>query len=124
MLYRFLADLIILLHLCFVVFVVLGGLLVLRKPLLAWWHVPAVIWGAAIEFLGWVCPLTYLENMLRAKGDGPVYAIGFVENYVLPVLYPADLTRTMHIGLGLIVLAVNIGLYWSLWYKSRRRRTI
>jgi hypothetical protein len=120
-LYRLLADVTVLLHLSFVVFVMLGGLLVLWKPLLAWCHVPAVFWGAAIEFLGWVCPLTYLENMLRSKGSGPAYETGFVDNYIVPLLYPADLTRTMHIGLGLIVLVVNSGVYWTLWHKSRKR---
>ena len=121
--YRFLADLIVMLHLCFVVFVMLGGVLVLWKPLLAWCHVPAVLWGAGIEFLGWVCPLTHLENILRAEGSGPAYATGFVENYIMPVLYPANLTRKMHIGLGLIVLGVNVTFYWSLWHKSRKRKT-
>ena len=93
MLYSFLADLVVVLHFCFVLFVILGGLLVLWKNVLAWFHIPAVLWGAAIEFLGWICPLTPLENMLRAKGGGTQYATGFVEHYIVPILYPVNVSQ-------------------------------
>ena len=98
----------------------LGGFLVLWKSYLAWYHLPAVIWGAGIEFLGWVCPLTPLENILRDRGGEAGYSTGFVEQYIVPVLYPAALTRKMQIGLGIFVLGVNTAVYWTLWQKKRK----
>jgi hypothetical protein len=118
--YSFLADLVVLLHACFVLFVLLGGFLVLWKSYLAWYHIPAVIWGAGIEFLGWICPLTPLENMLRARGDNAGYTTGFIEHYIMPVIYPAGLTRMMQIGLGITVLGINIAVYLALWQKMRK----
>lgn len=116
MVYYTLADLAVMIHFAFVLFVVLGGLLVLRWRSLAWLHVPAFLWGALIEFAGWVCPLTPLENWLRWKGGGPVYRTGFIEHYLLPLLYPGTLTRSLQIFLGLLVLSINLGLYgWILW---------
>ena len=120
MIYNFLADFVLVLHVCFVLFVLLGGFLVLWKSFIAWLHIPAVLWASGIEFLGWVCPLTPLENMLRAKGGGTGYATGFVEHYIVPVLYPAALTRKMQIGLGVMVLAVNGILYLSHWQRMRQ----
>lgn len=117
--YGLLADLVVGVHFLFVLFVVFGGLLVLHRPALAWVHLPAAVWGALIEFAGWICPLTPLEKALRAREGGTGYEGGFVEHYVLPVLYPAALTRTVQVGLGLLVLLVNAAVYWRLW---RRRR--
>jgi hypothetical protein len=111
MLYRVLADLVVVIHLAFVLFAVLGGLMVLRYRRLVWIHVPAVLWAALIEFLGWVCPLTPLENHLRVLSGGSGYAGGFVDHYVLPVLYPGGLTRQLQIGLGAFVLAINLAVY-------------
>ena len=108
---RLLADLVLLLHLAFVLFVVFGGLLVLRWRRIAWLHVPAFVWGAAIEFGGWVCPLTPLENRLREMGGEGGYAGGFVERYLVPVLYPGELTREIQIALGLAVLLINLAIY-------------
>ena len=121
--YSFLADLVVLLHAFFVLFVLLGGILVFWKPVMAWFHIPAVLWGTGIEFLGWVCPLTPLENMLRTRGGDTGYATGFVEHYIMPVLYPAQLTRNMQIGFGLIVLGANLVIYIGLWKKIRRSKT-
>jgi hypothetical protein len=109
--YGLLADLTVLLHFAFVVWVVLGGLLVLRWPRCAWLHLPAAVWGAAIELGGWICPLTPLEWRLRELAGEAGYTGGFVEHYLLPVLYPTGLTREIQIALGLLVLAVNIALY-------------
>lgn len=120
MAYSILADLVVILHVCFVLFVLLGGFLVLWKPCMAWYHVPAVIWAAGIEFLGYICPLTPLENKLRAIGGEAGYATGFVEHYIMPILYPEALTRKMQIGLGIIVLGVNICVYLALWKKIRK----
>jgi hypothetical protein len=92
-LFRTAADIVVAAHVVFVAFVVLGGLLVLRWRRLAWYHVPAAIWGVTIELAGWVCPLTPLEHYLRQLGGASPYQGDFIEQYVLPLLYPADLTR-------------------------------
>ncbi len=116
--YRLLADLVLVLHAAFVAFVMLGGLLVLRWPRLAWVHLPVVAWGAGIEFLGGICPLTPLENHWRLLAGEQGYTGGFVEHYVFPVLYPEGLTRQVQLGLGLLVLAVNVSVYaWMLWRR-------
>ena len=116
-----LADLVVVVHFAFVMFVVLGGLLVLRWPRVAYVHVPAAIWGAAIEFAGWVCPLTPLEHWLRRKADGAAYAGGFIEHYILPLLYPSALTREIQLLLGFFVIAVNLAIYG---YVFRKRITV
>jgi Protein of Unknown function (DUF2784) len=107
----FLADLIVILHLAFVLFVVFGGLLVARRRGVAWLHLPAAIWGAWIEFAGWVCPLTPLENWLRQQEGGTVYTTSFVEHYLVPVLYPAALSRDVQWLLGALVVAMNLAIY-------------
>jgi hypothetical protein len=105
------ADLVVAIHFTFVLFVVLGGLLVLRWPRLAYLHLPAVTWGVLIEFAGWVCPLTPLEQSLRLKAGEQGYSGSFIEHYVLPLLYPSALTRTIQVALGAIVIAVNLCIY-------------
>jgi hypothetical protein len=120
MLYRILADLVVVVHLAFVAFAVAGALLVLRWRWVAWLHVPAAVWAALIEFAGWICPLTPLENRLRLRGGGWAYSSGFVERYILPVLYPGELTRELQIVLGVIVLAVNFAAYAWVWRQWRR----
>ena len=119
MVYSYLADLVVLLHACFVLFVLLGGMIVLWKPFMAWYHIPAVFWAASIEFLGWVCPLTPLENILRTRGGDTGYATGFVEHYIVPLLYPAALTRKMQVAFGLVVLGVNSVIYLRFWLRMR-----
>jgi uncharacterized protein DUF2784 len=119
MLYGVLADLIVLLHFGFLAFVVLGGMLVLRRPWVAWVHVPAALWGAVIEFAGWICPLTPLENHLRGLAGEAAYSGSFIERYLLPLVYPTRLTRELQIVLGVAVLAINAGLYGAL--VARRR---
>ncbi len=125
MLYRLLADLVVVLHAGFVLFVVLGGLAALRWPRAAWLHLPAAVWGAGIEFLGGICPLTPLENQLRQLGGEAGYAGGFVEHYLLPVLYPQALTRGTQYVLGGFVVLLNLAVYawvWRRWRRSRARR--
>lgn len=107
-----LADLVVLLHLAFILFVMLGGLLVLRRRRLMWLHLPVVVWGAAIEFVGWVCPLTPLENHLRAAAGEAGYSGGFVAHYLIPLIYPEGLTRELQWLLGALVLLVNALVYW------------
>ena len=116
--YRILADVVVGLHFVFVVFVVAGGLLVLRWPRLAFLHIPAAVWGAAIEFAGWVCPLTPLEKSLRRLAGETGYSTGFIEHYILPILYPSALTRNIQILLGVLVIALNVAIYT---YVMRRR---
>lgn len=117
-----LADAVVLVHALFVVFVVLGGLLALRWPRVAWVHLPAAAWGAFVEFAGAICPLTPLENTLRARGGGTAYASGFVEHYVLPVLYPASLSREWQWLLGALVIVVNIVVYTIVIRRLRATR--
>jgi len=119
MIYSLLADLAVLLHFCFVLFVVLGGFLVLRRFRYIWLHLPAAVWGALIEFQGWICPLTHLENRWRRDAGESGYEGGFVEHYLLPVLYPDGLTRRVQIVLGLLVIAINVAIYVKVFVKSR-----
>jgi hypothetical protein len=122
MIYHALSNLVLIAHLAFVLFVVLGGFLVLKWRSLAWFHVPAFLWGALIELAGWLCPLTPLENWLREKGGELVYRTDFIEHYILPLLYPATLTRRSQIFMGLLVLSVNLGLYgWILWRTAQKK---
>ena len=120
MITRFFADVIVLVHLAFILFVAAGGLLVLRWPRLAWVHVPAVAWGALIELAGWICPLTPLENWLRASAGDAAYAGGFIDRYIMPIVYPAGLTRGMQLALGTAVIAVNLVVYGSLVLRRKR----
>jgi hypothetical protein len=115
-----LADLVMILHLAFVIFVVCGGLLLLRWRHVIWLHLPAAIWGATVEFTGWVCPLTPLENWLRAQGGGTSYRSDFIAQYLLPVLYPEDLTRDLQLLLGTGAVVLNAAVYWWLWRKQAK----
>ena len=120
MFYLALADAILILHLAFILFVVLGGLLVLRHRRLIWLHVPVAAWGALIEFGGWICPLTPLEKRLLTLGGDEAYSGGFISHYIVPLIYPEGLTREMQWLLGALVLAINAAIYFRLW---RRRRS-
>ena len=113
--YQLLADLVLIVHLAFVVFVLCGGLLVLRWRWIAWLHLPAAVWGAVVEFTGWICPLTPLENWLRTQGGETSYRSDFITQYLLPVLYPGDLTRDLQLLLGTRVVVLNAAAYWWLW---------
>ncbi|MEY4706127.1 MAG: hypothetical protein RL042_2332 [Nitrospirota bacterium] len=115
MMYPLLADLVLIVHLAFVVFVLCGGLLVLRWRRIAWLHLPAATWGAVVEFAGWTCPLTPLENWLRAQGGEAAYGHDFLARYLLPILYPGDLTRDLQLLLGSAVVVLNASVYWRLW---------
>jgi len=121
LIYWALADLVLAVHLAFVLFVVLGGLLVLKWPRLAWLHIPAAIWGVLIEYTGWICPLTPLENSFRVRSGDAGFSGGFIEHYIQPVLYPAGLTRGTQIVLGSLALLVNLTAYGVV--VARRRRS-
>ena len=111
MLLSLLADLVLAVHATFLLFVVLGGLLVLWKPRIAWVHIPCAMWGAWVELAGWICPLTPLEVDLRIRAGEVGYGGGFIERYVTAALYPQGLTREIQIGLGIAVVAVNVIIY-------------
>ena len=111
MLYSILADTVIIFHFAFVLFVIFGGLLLFFSNKIALLHIPAAVWGALIEFSGWICPLTPLENSLLAKAGRNVYANGFIDNYVLPVLYPGGLTRNIQLAMGSTVILINLIVY-------------
>ena len=121
MLYRLLADLVLIVHLLFIAFVVAGGFAAIRWPRLAWAHVPCFVWGALIEFAGWICPLTPLEVRLRIASGQAGYSGGFIERYLLPIIYPGALNREIQIWLGLSVLALNAVAYAWLVHRLRRR---
>lgn len=118
--FRGAADVVLVAHLAFVLFVVLGGLLALRRPRVAWLHVPVALYGAAIEFIGFTCPLTPLENRLRRLGGEAGYTGGFIEHYVTAALYPSGLTREVQLALGTAVLVLN-GIVYASWLRRRRR---
>lgn len=118
--YRVLADGVVCLHMGFVLFAVFGGLLAFHHRAWSWLHVPAVLWAAFVEFSGRICPLTPLENWLRTKAGVGAYHSDFIEHYLLPVLYPAELTRPIQITLGIGVLALNAAVYARLLIRRRR----
>lgn len=120
--YQILADIVVLIHFSFIVFVILGGFLVLRWRWLVWVHILAALWGALIEFAGWICPLTPLENQFRMKSGEMGYQSGFIEHYIIPIIYPEDLTRTIQIILGLFVLIINMGIYGLMVYMQFLKR--
>ena len=122
MLYRLAADAVLLLHLAFVVFVVLGGFLVLRSPKLAWAHLPAVAWAALVEFSGWICPLTPLEIALRHGAGDAIYAGDFVEHYIVALLYPDSLTRDVQVALGIAVVLLNAVFYAAVLRRQHRNQ--
>jgi hypothetical protein len=121
MTYRLAANLVLILHLGFIVFVVFGGLLVRWRRWMALVHVPCVLYGAAIEIWGWICPLTPLENRLRVLGAEQGYTGGFLEHYLVGFLYPEPLSRTMQMLLAGLVIAVNAGIYFSALRPALRR---
>lgn len=117
MLYRVLTDVVVVVHIIFILFAVTGGLLILRSKRFAWLHLPAVIWAVLVEMNGWMCPLTPLENYFREKSGVMGYKTGFIEHYFMPLLYPGTITRRAQIILGILVLAINVGIYG--WVLSR-----
>jgi hypothetical protein len=122
MFFRWAADAVVVIHGAFVLFVALGALLLLRWPRLAWLHLPCAVWGALVELAGWICPLTPLENRLRELAGRGGYTGGFIERYLVPLIYPGELTREIQIGLGLAVIVFNAAVYAWAWRRHRRRR--
>jgi hypothetical protein len=119
MAYNLLADVVVLIHLAFVLFAVLGALLIIRWRKVLWLHLPAAVWAAWIEFSGKICPLTPLENWLRMQGGGSGYAGGFVGHYLMPILYPSGLTPKVQFILGGVVIGVNLIIYGYVFFTRR-----
>ena len=117
--YRFFADVLVVVHFLFILFVVAGGILVLRRPRLAILHLPAVIWGAAVELCSWICPLTPLENYFRGLSGSTGYSGDFVEHYLIPLIYPENLTIGTQYILGGMVVIVNLIFYLIVWHKKK-----
>lgn len=117
--YRLLADLVLVLHFAFVAFALFGGVLVLRRPRIAWLHVPTLIWGVTVQWADWICPLTPLENHFRQLGGEAGYAGSFIEHYLMTLLYPDRLTLEWRYVLGTVLLAVNAAVYLRLILRKR-----
>lgn len=118
MIYRLLADAVVVVHLAFIVFAVLGGLLALRWKILTWLHIPAVVWSVLILLIGWVCPLTPLENWLRQKGGERGYETSFIDHYILPLIYPGDLGSVTEAVLVVALLLTNFCVYGWVYRRS------
>lgn len=124
MIYRTLADSILVIHFLFIIFVVFGGFFLFRSVHFAWLHIPVVIWGAFIEFSGRICPLTPLENYFRIKGNQSGYTGGFIEHYLIPVIYPSMLTRNIQFVLGALVLIINLVVYLFVFCRRKSKTTL
>lgn len=119
---RMFADFLVLFHFAFILFVIIGGFLVIRWRWIIWLHIPCAFWGALIEFTGWICPLTPWENSLRIAAGSSGYSGGFIEHYILPIIYPSGLTRELQIIFGTIVISINIIAYVLVFLKRKTIR--
>ncbi|MDX1442355.1 MAG: DUF2784 domain-containing protein [Gammaproteobacteria bacterium] len=120
--YHLAANVLLVIHALFIAFVVLGGLLVLWRRWMAFVHLPIVLYGIAIEWIGWICPLTPLENRMRLAAGEEGYSSSFIEHYLLPLVYPVDYTRELQLMLGALVLLVNLLVYAALGWQALRGR--
>ncbi|ANN76968.1 DUF2784 domain-containing protein [Bordetella flabilis] len=123
MIYRVLADAVLVAHGLFVAWVVFGGLAAFWRRRAVWLHLPALAWGVAIAGMGWICPLTPLENSLRERAGLQGYAGSFIGQYLLPLIYPAALTRDIQVLLAVLLLGGNVVVYALLYWRTRGRRT-
>lgn len=117
--YALAADAVLLIHGLFVAFVIFGGLLALWRPRFAWLHLPALAWGALVIAMGWICPLTPLENHLRVLAGQTAYATSFLQQYLWPLIYPPGLTRGLQAGLALLLVAANASIYLATWKRTK-----
>ena len=120
MLYRALADAVFVAHAAFVAFAILGALLALRWRWIPWLHLPALLWGGLVEVMGWRCPLTPLENWLRIAGGEAGHPGSFIERCLQPLIYPAELTRSDQVALGVALLLWNAAVYGLLLLRRAR----
>ena len=121
MLHRILADLFLIIHLVFILFVVIGGLLLLKNKKWMIIHLPAIIWAVILEIKGWICPLTPIENFFRGKGGQEIYKQSFIEHYFIPIIYPDKLTRIVQITLACSVIIINVALYLWVYRKTHKK---
>ena len=122
MVYKILADSVVILHFAFIVFALLGGLLILWRNWFIFIHLPAALWSAIVEFNGWICPLTPLENQFLNLSGRSNYQGGFVDYYLLPIIYPAGLTRQDQVILGFLAILVNFCIYAFVYWRKRKVR--
>ena len=118
--YRIAAELTLILHFLFIVFVLFGGLFCLHRTRWLWLHLPSVLWGVWVEWSGWICPLTPLESHFRQRASGQGYLGGYVEQYLIPLLYPAQLTVSLQWFLGSLVLVVNVLIYYYVFLRLKK----
>ncbi len=118
--HRIAADSVVAIHLAFILFVVLGGLTLFKWSWMIWIHVPTAVWGALVELMGAPCPLTPLENHLRQAGNAAAYSGGFIDHYIMPIVYPPGLTRELQVVLGVLILAINFAIYFR--YLTRKSK--
>ena len=124
MIYRIAADFVLVTHFAFIVLVVAGGLVVFRYAWFAWIHIPAASWGAFVELTGRICPLTTLENVLRIRAGQEGYVDSFIDHYIVPVIYPAGLTRHVQLMLAGLVVAANVAIYATILLRKRKMRKL
>ena len=122
MIYRIAADFVLVTHFAFIVLVVAGGLVVFRYAWFAWIHIPAASWGAFVELTGRICPLTTLENVLRIRAGQEGYFDSFIDHYIVPVIYPAGLTRHVQLMLAGLVVVANVAIYATILLRKRKMR--
>ncbi len=121
MLKLYAADLTVLIHFSFILFVIFGGFLAMKWRTVIWLHLPAAVWGTLIEFFGWTCPLTVLENQLRRDNNNGEYSTGFIEHYIIPLIYPEGLTPEIQVILGFAVIVLNLFIYTLVFKKWVRQ---
>ncbi len=124
MIYRIAADFVLVTHFAFIVLVVTGGLVVFRYAWFAWIHIPAASWGAFVELTGRICPLTTLENVLRIRAGQEGYVDSFIDHYIVPVIYPAGLTRHVQLMLAGLVVVANVAIYATILLRKRKMRKL
>lgn len=120
MLFHVAADLLVVFHFLFVIFVLFGGLLILKWRFIMWLHIPAVVWGVVVEWMGWICPLTPWEWSLREKAGQLGYSGSFIDYYIIPIIYPEGLTRELQVSIGIFVILINLIVYGFIFYKFKR----
>ena len=123
MIYSFLADLLVVFHQVFILYVIAGALLFIKWAKTLWLHLPSCFWGMTVEYTGWICPLTPWEIQLRRLAGEEGYTGSFIEHYLIPIIYPIGLTREVQMLLGGTVLIVNLSLYTLILIKRRKRKT-
>lgn len=122
MIFRIIADILIVLHGLFILYVLFGAFLNFRWQKLVWLHLPVMIWGILVEYMHWICPLTPLENYFRRKAGTGVYEGDFIDHYIIPLIYPENLTPQFQVVLGSLVIVLNLVIYGFFWYRIRRKK--